>query len=43
MRILFTGESGAGHLAPIIAIHKEIKKIAEESNIKRLEFMLISS
>ncbi len=43
MRILFTGESGAGHLAPIIAVHKEIKKIAKELNIKRLEFMLISS
>lgn len=43
MRILFTGESGAGHLAPIIAIHEAIKKIAEETKIKHLDFMLISS
>jgi len=43
MKILFTGESGAGHLAPIIAVHEAIKKVAEEKKIKRLKFMLISS
>ncbi len=43
MRILLTGESAAGHLSPIIAIYDEIREIAKETDLKPLEFMLISS
>jgi len=43
MRILFTGESLKGYLYPIIAVHEELKKSVNESKIKSLEVMLISS
>jgi UDP-N-acetylglucosamine--N-acetylmuramyl-(pentapeptide) pyrophosphoryl-undecaprenol N-acetylglucosamine transferase len=44
MRILFVGESAAGHLSPILAVYEEIKKIIESRKYSEpLEFMLISS
>jgi UDP-N-acetylglucosamine--N-acetylmuramyl-(pentapeptide) pyrophosphoryl-undecaprenol N-acetylglucosamine transferase len=44
MRILFVGESAAGHLSPIVAVYEEIKKIIKnEKYSESLEFMLISS
>jgi UDP-N-acetylglucosamine--N-acetylmuramyl-(pentapeptide) pyrophosphoryl-undecaprenol N-acetylglucosamine transferase len=44
MRILFVGESAAGHLSPILAVYEEIKKIIESGKYSEsLEFMLISS
>ncbi len=44
MRILFVGESAAGHLSPIVAVYEEIKKIMESGKYSELlEFMLISS
>lgn len=38
MRILFTGGATGGHFFPIIAVAREIKRVAEEERILDLEF-----
>ena len=38
MRILFTGGGSGGHFFPIIAVVRELKRIAEEDQILDLEF-----
>lgn len=41
MRILFTGGGSGGHQYPIIAVLREIQRIAEEERILNLEFFYI--
>lgn len=43
MRVLFVGESAAGHLSPIIAVYEEIKKIVFGQEAEHLKFMLITT
>jgi len=42
MKILLTGGGTGGHIAPILAVVSEIKKIALEKNMQEPEFMLIT-
>jgi len=42
MRILLVGGGTAGHLIPISAVISEIKKITQEKNLEKPEFLLIS-
>ena len=42
MRILFTGGGTGGHIFPIIAIIRELKRIAEEERILDLELSMMS-
>lgn len=42
MKILLTGGGSGGHIIPLLAVVSEIEKIAEEKNIEKLEFLLIS-
>lgn len=41
MRILFTGGGSGGHLYPIIAVLREIQRMAEEERILDLEFFYL--
>ena len=43
MRILFTGGGSGGHLFPIIAVARELKKIAEEEKILDLELFYMAT
>lgn len=42
MKILLAGGGTGGHVAPILAVVSEIKKMAEEKNTQEPEFMLIT-
>lgn len=42
MKILLTGGGTGGHVAPILAVVSEIKKIVKEKNMHEPEFMLIT-
>lgn len=42
MKILLTGGGTGGHIAPILAVVSEIKKIAREKTMTEPEFMLIT-
>jgi len=41
MRILLTGSGGGGHLIPLIAVVKELKKLASELNLIDLEYLYV--
>ncbi|MBI3458740.1 UDP-N-acetylglucosamine--N-acetylmuramyl-(pentapeptide) pyrophosphoryl-undecaprenol N-acetylglucosamine transferase [Candidatus Azambacteria bacterium] len=41
MRILLTGSGGGGHLIPLIAVVKELKKLASELNLIDLEYVYV--
>ncbi|MBI3631611.1 MAG: UDP-N-acetylglucosamine--N-acetylmuramyl-(pentapeptide) pyrophosphoryl-undecaprenol N-acetylglucosamine transferase [Candidatus Staskawiczbacteria bacterium] len=41
MRILLTGSGGGGHLVPLIAVVKELKKLALELNLIDLEYLYV--
>ncbi len=42
MKILFAGGGSGGHFYPLIAVSRELRKIAEEEHIAKIEFFLMS-